>query len=176
KVMFDDGNTYFVKGMYVNNTAYAYYCCADENSIGRPFNQEGDYFKLIAHGVDETGAETGTAEIELCGFHNGQFSGITDWTWFDMSALGQVSEIFFTMDSSDKGDWGINTPTYFVMDKLTVSTSIATAVNDVDVNKQVAGVKYVNMAGIESSKPFDGVNIVVTTYTDGTKASTKVIK
>ncbi|MBQ4007160.1 MAG: DUF4465 domain-containing protein, partial [Muribaculaceae bacterium] len=130
----------------------------------------------IAHGVDETGAETGTAEIELCGFHNGQFSGITDWTWFDMSALGQVSEIFFTMDSSDKGEWGINTPTYFVMDKLTVSTSIATAVNDVDVNKQVAGVKYVNMAGIESSKPFDGVNIVVTTYTDGTKASTKVIK
>ena len=176
KVMFDDGNTYFVKGMYVNNTAYSYYCCADENSIGRPLNQEGDYFKLIAHGVDETGAETSTAEIELCGFHNGQFSGITDWTWFDMSALGQVSEIFFTMDSSDKGEWGINTPTYFVMDKLTVSTSIATAVNDVDVNKQVAGVKYVNMAGIESSKPFDGVNIVVTTYTDGTKASTKVIK
>ena len=303
KVMFDDGNTYFVKGMYVNNTAYAYYCCADENSFGRPLNQEGDYFKLIAHGVDESGAETGTAEIELCGFHNGQFSAITDWTWFDMSALGEVSGIFFTMASTDTGDYGINTPTYFVMDRLTVSTPeqtkyyitggfngweavnpvelteegytftvvndgvkdwdcfklltageddwtwiggideegagyfavtnelmesgteitlyaddenttyanfrlpeagtytvtlvreeaprgmvegakilvakanepITTAVNDIN-SKAVAGVKYYNLAGVESNKPFDGVNIMVTTYTDGTKSAIKVIK
>ena len=175
KVMFDDGKTYFVKGMYVNNTAYAYYCCADENSFGRPFNQEGDFFKLTAHGVDETGAETGTAEIELCGFHNGQFSGITDWTWFDMSALGQVSGIFFTMDSSDKGNY-INTPTYFAMDKLTVSTTTPTAVNDVNSTKQVADVKYVNLAGVQANEPFDGVNIVVTSYTDGTQSTAKILK
>ncbi|MBQ4138770.1 MAG: DUF4465 domain-containing protein, partial [Muribaculaceae bacterium] len=131
---------------------------------------------LIAHGVDETGAETGTAEIELCGFHNGQFSGITDWTWFDMSALGQVSGIFFTMDSSDKGNYGINTPTYFVMDKLTVSTTTPTAVNDVNSTKQVAGVKYVNLAGVQANEPFDGVNIVVTSYTDGTQSTAKILK
>lgn len=40
----------------------------------------------------------------------------------------------------------------------------------------MAGIKYVNIAGMESSKPFDGVNIVVTTYTDGTKAVKKVLK
>ena len=174
-IMFDNGNAYDVKGMYINNTPYAYYCCTEENSFGRPLNQEGDYFKVIAHGVHEDGSES-TTELELCGFHNGQFSGITDWTWWDMSELGKVVEIYFTMESTDTGDYGMNTPAYFAMDQLTVSTSIATAVNDVDVNKQVSSVKYVNMAGIESSKPFDGVNIVVTTYTDGTKASTKVIK
>jgi hypothetical protein len=37
-------------------------------------------------------------------------------------------------------------------------------------------VKYVNIAGIESAVPFDGLNLVVTTYTDGTKAAAKVIK
>ena len=50
-----------------------------------------------------------------------------------------------------------------------------TAVTDVN-SKTVAGVKYVNIAGMESNVPFDGVNIVVTTYTDGTKAAAKVIK
>ena len=38
------------------------------------------------------------------------------------------------------------------------------------------GVKYVNVAGMESNTPFDGVNIVVTTYTDGTHSAVKVIK
>ena len=50
-----------------------------------------------------------------------------------------------------------------------------TAVADVKA-KQVAGVKYYNLAGIESDQPFDGVNIVVTTYTDGTRSSAKVLR
>ena len=49
-------------------------------------------------------------------------------------------------------------------------------VTDVNTSKQVAGVKYYNLAGVEGTKPFDGVNVVVTTYTDGTNATTKVIK
>ena len=49
-------------------------------------------------------------------------------------------------------------------------------VKDVNANKAVAGVKYYNIAGVESDQPFDGVNVVVTTYTDGTKAASKVIK
>ena len=52
---------------------------------------------------------------------------------------------------------------------------ISTGINDV-YGKPVKSVKYVNIAGIESDKPFDGVNIVVTTFTDGTKATSKVIK
>ncbi len=55
------------------------------------------------------------------------------------------------------------------------NNTIPTAVNDINA-KAVAGIKYVNVAGMESSKPFDGVNIVVTTYTDGTKAVQKVLK
>ncbi len=59
--------------------------------------------------------------------------------------------------------------------KMVVSKPISTAVNDISA-KAVAGIKYVNIAGMESNKPFDGVNIVVTTYTDGTKAVQKVLK
>ncbi len=41
---------------------------------------------------------------------------------------------------------------------------------------QVAGVKYYNLAGMASDKPFDGVNIIVTTYTDGSRSSAKVLR
>ena len=59
--------------------------------------------------------------------------------------------------------------------KIVVKQNTTTAVNDINV-KAVAGVKYVNLAGVESNKPFDGINIVVTTYADGTKSAAKVIK
>jgi len=43
-------------------------------------------------------------------------------------------------------------------------------------SKQVNNVKYFNVAGMESNEPFEGVNIVVTTYNDGTTSTSKVLK
>lgn len=40
----------------------------------------------------------------------------------------------------------------------------------------VAGVVYYNLLGAASDRPFEGVNVVVTTYTDGTKSSKKILK
>ena len=42
--------------------------------------------------------------------------------------------------------------------------------------KTINNVKYVNIAGMESSEPFEGVNIKVTTYNDGTTSTCKVMK
>ena len=50
-----------------------------------------------------------------------------------------------------------------------------TGVKDLSA-KVVASVEYVNMNGQVSSTPFDGVNVVVTHYADGTKSVTKVVK
>lgn len=49
-------------------------------------------------------------------------------------------------------------------------------IEQISANKEITGVRYINVAGQESNKPFDGVNIVVTTYTDGTSTTTKIIK
>ena len=56
-------------------------------------------------------------------------------------------------------------------------TLVVTAVDDLTqtTSRQVASVKYVNMAGLQSDRPFQGVNIRVTRYTDGSTATTKVI-
>ncbi len=52
----------------------------------------------------------------------------------------------------------------------------ASGIEQVNADKQVASVRYINVAGQESESPFTGVNIVVTTYTDGTMTTTKVMK
>ncbi|MBR1550987.1 MAG: hypothetical protein IJ632_01555 [Muribaculaceae bacterium] len=51
-----------------------------------------------------------------------------------------------------------------------------TAVTELAADKAVAGVKYFNAAGLESNEPFQGVNIVVTKYVDGTTKAVKVVK
>ena len=50
-----------------------------------------------------------------------------------------------------------------------------TAVEELDATKAVAGVAYFNMAG-QQMQEANGVTIVVTTYTDGSTTTAKVIK
>ena len=50
-----------------------------------------------------------------------------------------------------------------------------TAVNDITAGKQIAGVRYYNMAGQEMAQP-TGLTIQVTTYSDGTTSAVKVFK
>ena len=67
--------------------------------------------------------------------------------------------------------------TKFVVYPLDLDANkVATGVNDVNSAKEVKGVSYFNMMGVESAQPFDGVNIMVTTYTDGTSSAAKVLR
>ena len=53
---------------------------------------------------------------------------------------------------------------------------LPTSVTEFMGEKQVLGVTYVNTLGMSSDKPFDGINIVVTRYSDGSITTAKVIK
>lgn len=115
---------YYAVGCYVCNNPYVYYAIEKGNPYSTKFEQ-GDWFKLVAHGIDEQGTETGTVEYYLADYRseNADDWKLNDtWEWVDLSELGQIASIYFTMESSDVGDYGINTPTYFCLDKLTVST------------------------------------------------------
>ena len=50
------------------------------------------------------------------------------------------------------------------------------AITTIDSERQEAGVRYYNLAGVESAEPQPGVNIRVTTYTDGTRSTEKMVK
>lgn len=78
-----------------------------------------------------------------------------------------------TTDAKSTSD----TSTKFVVYPLDLDANkVATGVNDVNSAKEVKGVSYFNMMGVESAQPFDGVNIMVTTYTDGTSSAAKVLR
>ena len=52
----------------------------------------------------------------------------------------------------------------------------STFIYEYEINAEVVGVTYVNAQGMQSDKPFDGLNIIVTRYSDGTTSTSKVFK
>ena len=52
-------------------------------------------------------------------------------------------------------------------------TSVITAISEVKTDAKVVSVKYVNAAGVVSDSPFDGFNIVIKQFSDGTTATIK---
>lgn len=58
---------------------------------------------------------------------------------------------------------------------FTINGGIPTGIENLNA-RQVVSEKYYNPAGIESSTPFQGVNIVVTRYSDGSTTTTKILR
>ena len=106
------GKAFTPTGCYVTNAAYAYQSMLNGDAYSKKFD-ETDWFLLTATGYLD-GTATGQASFYLA------TDGIivSDWQWFDLSALGTVDEIHFTLSSSDTGAWGMNTPAYFCMDNF----------------------------------------------------------
>jgi len=50
------------------------------------------------------------------------------------------------------------------------------AITTVTSDRQVTSVRYYNLAGVESAEPQQGVNFRVTTYTDGSRSSKKILR
>lgn len=103
-----------VPGMYVCNNVYALSSMKDGDAIaGEPFGAE-DWFLLTIGGSLEGKAVNTTVE-----FYLGKGTNfVTNWTYVDLSKLGKVDELSFTMSGSRTGDSGLNTPSYFCIDNL----------------------------------------------------------
>ena len=66
----------------------------------------------------------------------------------------------------------------YPLDLTADESHIVTEVRDLTGNavREVASVKYVSITGVVSDKPFEGMNIIVTRYTDGTTSTAKVMR
>ena len=54
--------------------------------------------------------------------------------------------------------------------------AIPTSVTELTDQASVVGKDYYNALGVHSSEPFEGVNIVVTRYSNGTTRTSKMVK
>lgn len=107
-----------VKSVMVNNSTFA----ALDIKTGSDFSKQfvaGDWFKVIFTGYNAAGKAGKTVEFYLADYRNGKSDICAQWTKVDLSSLGKVNSIAITFDSTDKGEWGINTPQYVCLDNLT---------------------------------------------------------
>ncbi len=112
-----------VGGIYVTNSTYDYLSMLNGDDYAKKFGgasgEDPDWFKLTITGKDETGSVTGTAEFYLADFRYTDPDKdyiVNTWKWVDLTGLGTVKSMEFTLSSSDNGDFGMNTPAYFCMD------------------------------------------------------------
>ena len=103
-VMFADKQARVIKSMDVIGTTYALAVC-----------KNGDFYDVIVTGF-KAGEKTGAVTISIA--KDGGF--LTDWFKADMTPLGAIDSLAFSMDGSDKSNWGVKTPKYFAFDNVVI--------------------------------------------------------
>ena len=125
KISFEDGVTECTfDHFWVNNTTYAALTMMNGDDMAKKLSYEDkDWFKLIIEAYDMNDVKTGTTvEFYLADFRTASSSGIvTEWTKVNLRPLGdKVHTVKFTLESTDTGAWGMNTPGYFCFDDLAI--------------------------------------------------------
>ncbi|MBM4371407.1 MAG: DUF4465 domain-containing protein [Deltaproteobacteria bacterium] len=123
--LLDAGEGAVLHGVFVANTTWTYLSMlhgdAFAKKFGGPDGADPDWLLLTISGLVSGGGEGGDVEVYLADFRSdlpAQDYILAGWTWVDLSPLGPVTGLRFTLSSSDSGEWGMNTPAYFALDDV----------------------------------------------------------
>lgn len=195
KVVFENATTDFAPNTYCpinfmgessvkgNNTAYtsSYYFATPKaneyaNVVWAVYNSNDGAFYLPTPQGSINVQEFKAAFNVDYSLNSNVAPQLTDGAVYSFEAL--VKEVATTnAKSAPAYDATVTPSTKYVVYPLNLDADkVATGVNDVNSAKEVKGVSFFNMMGVESAQPFDGVNIMVTTYTDGTSSAAKVLR
>ena len=116
-----------VQTVKVTNSTYAALSMRDGDAFAKKFGgvsgSDPDFFRLTIEGFDAASSSTGTVDFLLADYRfadDAQDYIVSAFTAVDLTSLGTVRSLAFTLDSSDVGPFGLNTPLYFALDDLTV--------------------------------------------------------
>jgi len=131
------------KGISLNNSTYAYFSMKNGDGFAKKFGgvsgNDTDYFRIIFKGYYLNKLTPDSVVFYLADFRNPDNSKdylLKDWVYADLSKLGdKVDSISFQLESSDVGQFGMNTPAFFCIDNVEYKTT--TSVNKVDKNNAV---------------------------------------
>lgn len=127
-----------VEGLFVNNSTYAYLSMKDGDPFSKKFGGAtgNDKDSLVLTIQKYLNGVLGTEKVDfyLADFRfadNTQDYIIKDWTYVDLTSLGNADSLSFTLSSSDVGQFGMNTPAYFCIDDVK-TTTITTSIQQVE--------------------------------------------
>lgn len=108
-----------LRSVKLNLSTYTYASITDEdiNSFARAFT-DGDYLKVVFTplAADETPVGN-PVECYVIDYRNGMRFVVDNWQKFDLN-LPASARIRVTIETTDVGEWGANTPLYICMDNL----------------------------------------------------------
>ena len=112
---FADNQAHVVKSMDVIGTTYLLGVIKNGDGYAKAMVDKGDYVNVVVTGYNGN-AVTGTKIISLA--KDGGF--VTNWMTVDMSDLGKVDVLAFTMESNDVSAYGMKAPKYFAFDNVVI--------------------------------------------------------
>ena len=160
-----------LSGFYVTNSTYAYLSMKNGEIFAKKFGgisgNDPDYFKLLVWGEKSDGSKTDTVNFYLADFRftdNTKDYIVDNWRWVDLQKLGVVKKIWLSLESSDVGTWGMNTPSYFCFDNLTIAfpniLQLANPIADVSVEKNASPLE-INLSGVFAAYDVTGLVLSV---------------
>lgn len=178
-----DGDLHRVKGTYICNHPWPYYGNIHGDGFASAFDYPGCFFTITAHGM-VGGEDTGSSVTLTLAEYTDDETGLVqsaDWQWMDLSVLGEVDAVYFTMDTSDADPlYGPNTAVYFCLDKMQIYETSGSeeehtlpkrpsGLNAVDIKETELSVAWNAAEGAEKYAMYlDGVFVE---YTDETSYS-----
>ncbi len=115
-----------VTSLAITNTTYAAIAMREGDMFAKRFGGEDgtdeDYFILTITGIRESGDVAGYIDIYLADYRSRDPAG--DYiakAWTEITGfedMGEIKYLAFSFDSSDKEEFGINTPAYACIDNI----------------------------------------------------------
>ena len=168
-----DGQLHTVTGCYVTNNLWTYQDILQggygELPYGGSTGNDPDWFKVTATGKNASGQTVGTLDFYLADYrfsNNEEDYVLNTWEWFDLSPLGNVATISFSLSSSRGSGYNMITPAYFCMDNFNgggaapdLPPYIVNPVSDVVFN-EYPQTQQVNLDGVATDPDDPDENIV----------------
>jgi len=121
----------YAQSAHTNNT-YAYNSMRDGDAFSKKFGghsgNDPDYFRIIFKGFLQGSEKPDSVIFYLADFRSNNNSEdyiVRDWAGVSLTSLANVDSVTYRFESSDVGNFGINTPTYFCLDALQISNGSA---------------------------------------------------
>lgn len=120
-----------VNGLYVTNSTYAALSMKNGDAFSKAFGgisgKDPDFFILTIKKWYNNVLSNDSINFYLADFRFEDSTKdyfINKWTYIDLSKLGRVDSLQFSLSSSDNGAFGMNTPSYFCLDQISTADGL----------------------------------------------------